>query len=327
MNNNMRLTQSVRILLPTLMLTQSAWAELLNVDFGAGTGPSQKVGFAATGTSANDYWNYYTRDNPNGSWKVNGFLANLKDAGGQTTSVGITINNGDGAWGYPSSDPMLAGYIYSLSGGILQTIVTVTNLPAGKYNFYLYGADSHFNLKVDATDYGTKTSYDNPLINPPPWLDGQQYARFSDVPVGASQSVVLTPGAGADYFQGIIGGMQIELVPEPSGCLMLGLGGWLLGRRARTAQHRLLCGAGFVTLGSAQALALNLYVAEFHANRIERFDANGHGTIFANSGLNGPMGLAFDSLGKLYVGNWSDNTILKYTPSGTPYRVRKLRPE
>ena len=230
---NIKLSHAVKILIPTLMLTRSAWADLFNVDFGAGTGPSLKVGFAATGITANDYWNYYTRDNPDGSWKVNGSLANLKDAGGQTSSVGLTINNGDGAWSYPTSDPMLAGYIYSLSGGTLQTIVTVTDLPAGNYNFYLYGADSHFNLKVGATDYGTKISYDNPLIDPPPWLEGQQYVRFSDVPVGTSQSVVITPGTGVDYYQGIIGGLQVELIPEPSGCLVLGLGGLLLGYRAR----------------------------------------------------------------------------------------------
>src|SRR5947207_13180918 len=118
-------THRVKILMSALMLAQSAWADLLNVDFGGGT-QTLKVGFAATGISANDYWNFYTRDNPDGSWKVNGSLSNLKYAGGLTSDVGITVNNGDGAWGYASSDPMLASYIYSLSGGVLQTIVTVT---------------------------------------------------------------------------------------------------------------------------------------------------------------------------------------------------------
>src|SRR5438094_7645171 len=95
------------ILISIFVLAHSAWADLLNVDFGWGLGQSEKVGFAATGISASDYWNYYTRDNPDSSWKVNGSLANLKYAGGQTSGVGITINNGDGAWSYGSSDPML----------------------------------------------------------------------------------------------------------------------------------------------------------------------------------------------------------------------------
>src|ERR1041385_3619713 len=117
----------VRILVATVMLAQPAWADLWNVDFGGGAGPSPKTGFAATGITASDYWNFYTRDNPDGSWKVDGFLSNLKNAGGATSGVGITVNNGNGAYGYASSDPMLATYIYSLSGGVLQTIVTVTN--------------------------------------------------------------------------------------------------------------------------------------------------------------------------------------------------------
>src|SRR5947207_15981029 len=128
-------TQPFKILIATVMLAQPAWADLWNVDFGGGT-QSLKVGFAATGISASDYWNFYTRDNPDGSWKVNGSLSNLKNAGGATSGIGMTVNNGDGAWGYPSSDPMLASYIYSLSGGVLQTIVTVANLPSGNYNFY-----------------------------------------------------------------------------------------------------------------------------------------------------------------------------------------------
>src|SRR6266404_4891738 len=217
-------TRSFGILIATFILAQSAWADLWNVDFGGGT-QSLKVGFAATGLSASDYWNFYTPDDGGGGRKVNGFLSNLKYAGGLTSGVGITVNNGDGLYGYASTDPMLADYIYSLSAGVLQTIVTVTNLPAGNYNFYLYCADSHFDLKVGATDYGTKISYDNPLINPPPWIDGHQYVRFANVAVGASQSVELTPGTGTDYYQGIIAGMQIEAVPEPS-CAVLVLVGW-----------------------------------------------------------------------------------------------------
>jgi hypothetical protein len=233
----MKTTLPVKVLIATLMLTQSAWADLWNVDFGAdvrgGGPPPMKIGFAATGISASDFWNFYTADNPDGSYKVNGFLSNLKKAGGVTTGVGITVNNGDGDFSYASTDPMLHEYIYSLSGGTLQTIVTVTNLPAGNYNFYLYGADSHFNLKVGGTDYGEKISYDNPLINPPPWVDGHQYVRYANVSVGASQSVEITPGTGTDYFQGIIGGMQIESVPEPSSAVLLCLGGLFLACRGR----------------------------------------------------------------------------------------------
>ncbi len=39
-------------------------------------------------------------------------------------------------------------------------------------------------------------------------------------------------------------------------------------------------------------------------------------TVFANTGLSNPHGLAFDSAGNLYVANFGDNTIEKFTPGG-----------
>ena len=39
-------------------------------------------------------------------------------------------------------------------------------------------------------------------------------------------------------------------------------------------------------------------------------------SVFANSGLNNPEGLAFDTAGNLYVANENDNSILKYDSSG-----------
>ena len=231
-------TTTVAFLLATFALAHVARAGVINVDFGAGQGPSAKTGPAVTGIGPGDYWNYYTRDNPDNSWKVNGSLDDLKYAGGQPSPVDMTVNNGDGAWSYAASDPMLAQYIYSLSGGVLQTQVTLTNLPAGTYNFYLYGADSQFNLTVGATDYGTKISYDYPVIDPPPWVEGRQYVSFTNVPVAASQSALIALGPGQGYYQGIIGGMQIEMIPEPaSGGLLLLLlllpGGSFLLRRQR----------------------------------------------------------------------------------------------
>src|SRR5436853_5858420 len=114
----MKTKQLIQILITTL-LSQSARADLLNVDFGADLRfPSHnKTGFAATGINANDYWNFYSSDNPDGSWKVNGSFPNLKYAGGLVSSAGLTVNNGDGAWSYGSSDAMQYNYIYSLGPG------------------------------------------------------------------------------------------------------------------------------------------------------------------------------------------------------------------
>src|SRR5439155_871834 len=42
----------------------------------------------------------------------------------------------------------------------------------------------------------------------------------------------------------------------------------------------------------------------------------GAASVFATNGLNLPRGLAFDAAGNLYVANYGDNTIEKFTPGG-----------
>ena len=59
-----------------------------------------------------------------------------------------------------------------------------------------------------------------------------------------------------------------------------------------------------------------LYVANAGNNTIEKFTTSGSASVFANSGLNDPQGLAFDSAGNLYATN-IDNTIEKFTTSGS----------
>jgi DNA-binding beta-propeller fold protein YncE len=57
-------------------------------------------------------------------------------------------------------------------------------------------------------------------------------------------------------------------------------------------------------------------VANDNSNTIEEFTLGGVGSVFANSGLNSPQGLAFDSAGNLYAANYGGNTIEKFTPGG-----------
>ncbi len=63
----------------------------------------------------------------------------------------------------------------------------------------------------------------------------------------------------------------------------------------------------------------NLFVGDFGANNIRKFDSHGSATVFANSstGLSGPVGLAFDSSGNIYVADVNVNKIFKFLPDGS----------
>ena len=69
-------------------------------------------------------------------------------------------------------------------------------------------------------------------------------------------------------------------------------------------------------LAPLSARADILYVANSGDNTIEKFTPGGVGSVFANSGLNVPLGLAFDTAGNLYAANVFGNTIQKFTPGG-----------
>jgi choice-of-anchor C domain-containing protein len=180
---------------------------LLDVDFqGTNLNSSSKVGFAAIGNTANDFWNYYTRDDGFGGWRTFGFATNLLLADGTPTSIGMTIDNAPGAWGGASSDAMYKYYIYPLNGG--NATITITNLPAGVYDVLPYSADGNLELTVGGVSYGIKHTYDSPFVDVPPWIEGKQYARFNNVQVNSGQSLVLTVRTGNDGYA-IISGIQI----------------------------------------------------------------------------------------------------------------------
>jgi hypothetical protein len=69
-------------------------------------------------------------------------------------------------------------------------------------------------------------------------------------------------------------------------------------------------------LSDRMVIAADLFVSNFGSNTICEFTPSGSQSTFA-SGLNGPVGLAFDSSGNLFeVDNHSGN-IYKFTPSGS----------
>jgi len=230
----------VLISLSTLALCfNSSGAALFNVDFGVGT-TSPKVGFAATGQQTNDYWNLYTRDDGAGGYRTFGAVSNLKWADGTSSTVGLTVANAPGAWHNGTADPMYDVYLYPLSGGNIT--VTVTNLPAGNYDLYLYGhggpgvdtQNSVFEVVTGGTNYGTKATTTSSSWTSPVWQEGVQYVVFREVSVvGAGQALTVTVLPGASGYA-IVSGMQIlqkSALPQTPPCVPppSGLVGWWKG--------------------------------------------------------------------------------------------------
>ena len=189
----------------------------MDVNFAAAQSPGLngvKVGLAATGQSANDFWNFYSRDDGNGNWLVNGALPNLKYVNGSASLAGLSVSNAPGCWANGSADAMYNTYVYPFNGG--NVTVSVTNLPMGQYDFYVYGVDANYQLTVGSVNYGVKTTLDQPVINPTVWQEGRQYVSFRGVSVGAGQGVTLTvlPGVGG---YAVISGMQISSATVAAG--------------------------------------------------------------------------------------------------------------
>ncbi|MCO5052369.1 MAG: hypothetical protein M9920_08705 [Verrucomicrobiae bacterium] len=191
---------------------------LANVDFGGATS-SARTGAAVVGQEENDFWNYYTRDDGAGGWRIFGLLSDLKLANGVVSSVGLAVANAPGAWATTSTDPMYANYIYPFNG---DATFMVMNLPVGQYDFYLYGPDAKYRLESGGVDYGMRANVDDDPTGSPVWQEGVQYSRYSNVVVAEStRPVVITvqPGVhGYATLSGlqIIGGTPIQSTSQRS---------------------------------------------------------------------------------------------------------------
>lgn len=71
----------------------------------------------------------------------------------------------------------------------------------------------------------------------------------------------------------------------------------------------------FAPTGLAFDNSENLYVANLQNRTIQKFDADGQGTLFAETSGD-PYGIAFDTSGNLYVTEANNNTIEKFNPAG-----------
>ncbi len=201
-------TVSINVLVQT-------FGSLIDVAFGSGSATA-KVGFAATGQTTNDFWNFYSRDGTNG-WRTFGVLTNLEYVDGTTSGAALTITNAPGAWGNGSSDPMYNSYLYPFNGSNIT--VTLSNLPGGSYAIYIYGhgaADNQnctYQLSVGGQSYGSQTTA-GPGWSSAVWQQGLQYVEFQGVNITNGQVATITvlPGSGG---YAVISGLQIAKALPP----------------------------------------------------------------------------------------------------------------
>ncbi|MBU6399650.1 MAG: hypothetical protein KGS61_04980, partial [Verrucomicrobia bacterium] len=202
--------------------TTVASADLIDVQFTAAQNWAftNKVGFAAIGQSATDYWNVYSRDDGLGGFRQNGQVPDLKYVDGRDSYVNLSVSNAPGFWYTSDPDPMMAGYLYPLGGGTNISIQLI-GLSAGTYAFYVYAhglpdqQNGIIDLQSGSTDYGQKATTTSHGWNTAPWQEGIQYVLFQNVNVANNSPVIVTvmPGAGN---LAALNGMQILAATNPA---------------------------------------------------------------------------------------------------------------
>ncbi|MGV3774824.1 MAG: immunoglobulin domain-containing protein [Verrucomicrobiales bacterium] len=187
---------------------------LISVDFSAHTNPSfsEKKGLAAVGFSADDLWNWYSRDGTNGEFLDSNTIENLRYSNGTNSQADLLVENAAGAWVSGSSDPMLNSYLYPISRSGKIT-ATFTDLYPGYYDVYVYahGEPAAENAKIQvfaSLDYGVKATSSSSDWNAEPWKEGKQFVLYQDVLVTNGGKLIIYSANGAADIA-VINGAQL----------------------------------------------------------------------------------------------------------------------
>lgn len=179
---------------------------LLDINFGAPD--TNKVGFAAVGLTANDYWNGYQFGQ-----QTYGAISDLKWADRSDSGISITVLNAPGVWANNTGDGMYDPFIYPWDGGNITA--TLSNAPAGSYDFYLFGhsgnawENSKFQITTGTNTTVWKQTQDSMLAaTSTNWMEGVQYVVFRNMAISNGQPVVITCAPG-DQGAAILNGLQI----------------------------------------------------------------------------------------------------------------------
>ena len=209
------------------------------------------------------------------------------------------------------------------------------------------GAVSNYGLAFDSAHNLYQTSFQNSSITKfTPAAVGTPFGSGLNGPIG------LAFDGGGNLFVANLGNNTIERITPggigslfaslstPSGLAFDSAGNLYVTSSSSTIEKYTATGGILSPVGSVFAStglaspdglafdsAGNLYVAnsatvQLGGSTIEKFTATGgvlsnSGTVFASAGLNRPLGLAFDSAGNLYAANSGNNTIERFSSTGT----------
>lgn len=227
-----------------ILASRVATGALLNIDYTAHLNAlyTAKTGAAAIGIGNSDVWNVYSRDLTNDlNWRSGGTVTNLSWADGTASLASLTVTNARGAWFSSSGDAMMKSYLYPLLepgpigvpgipgfpglpgwwpgwfGRQSNIVSTLSDLPAGRYDFYVYAhgeaanENGVVNLTVNGISLGTKSTTVSTNWNANDWTEGSQYVVFRDVNIydEAACQIIVLPGASG---KAVINGVQIAAV-------------------------------------------------------------------------------------------------------------------
>lgn len=165
---------------------------LINLDFGDAQGA--KVGFAAVGTSAEDYWNVVA-----GSTAT---VQNLRFANGDFSGVSLCFSNAPNRQGNGADDPMYSTLL-GASGSPPYPSATFGKMHSAIYDVYIYGhgpltnQNGVYSLNVSGLNYGTNQTSNSADWNSSTWKEGLQYIISRDCD---NQRGSINSGAGSSKW-------------------------------------------------------------------------------------------------------------------------------
>ena len=110
-----------------------------------------------------------------------------------------------------------------------------------------------------------------------------------------------------------VGGVSVDAV----GNLFVADFGDIVWKIAPDGTRSVFASGFYGSSGNAVDHQGNLFQSSFYGDYITRVDRTGHATLFASSGLSGPVGIAIDRMSQeLYVSNCNGNTVVRITEQG-----------